>query len=34
METCGFDCLMFNHETLRTELQVPVRGVIVLAQRR
>ena len=34
MEACGFDCRIFNHETLRTELQVPVRGVIALAQRR
>jgi len=33
MQNCGFDCQMFNHETLRTELQVPVQGVIVLAQR-
>jgi predicted TPR repeat methyltransferase len=34
MEKHGFECQVFNHETLRTELQVPVGGVIVLAQRR
>ena len=34
MEQCGFDCRIFNLQTLRTELQAPVRGVIVLAQRR
>jgi predicted TPR repeat methyltransferase len=33
MADCGFDCLTLNHETLRTELQIPVRGVIVLARR-
>ena len=34
MADCGLDCLTLNHETLRTELQIPVRGVIVLARRR
>ena len=34
MEKHGFECQVFNPETLRTELQVPVGGVIVLAQRR
>ena len=33
MEDCGFDCLVLEHQDLRTELQIPVRGVIVLAQK-
>ncbi len=33
MANCGFDCLVLNHESLRTELQKPVLGVIVLARR-
>jgi predicted TPR repeat methyltransferase len=33
MEDCGFDCRVLDHETLRTELQTPVAGVIVLARR-
>ncbi len=33
MEQTGFDCLVLEHETLRTELQIPVHGVIVLARR-
>lgn len=33
MTECGFECLIFNRQTLRTELQVPVAGVIALAKR-
>ena len=33
MEENGFDCLVLEHETLRTELQRPVLGVIALARR-
>jgi predicted TPR repeat methyltransferase len=33
MEEAGFDCLALEHETLRTELQRPVPGVIALARR-
>ena len=33
METSGFHCVLLDHEPLRTELQKPVAGVIVLAQR-
>lgn len=33
MEAAGFHCVLLDHEPLRTELQQPVSGVIVLAQR-
>jgi predicted TPR repeat methyltransferase len=33
MEAAGFHCVLLDHEPLRTELQKPVAGVIVLAQR-
>jgi len=33
MEEAGFDCIALEHETLRTELQRPVAGVIALARR-
>jgi predicted TPR repeat methyltransferase len=33
MAQCGFDCRVLNHEAIRTELQRPVQGVIVLARR-
>ena len=33
MEEAGFDCLVLDHEVIRTELQRPVHGVMVLARR-
>ena len=33
MEASGFHCAVLDHEALRSELQQPVAGVIVLAQR-
>ena len=33
MEDAGFHCVLLDHEVLRTELQKPVAGVIVLARR-
>ena len=34
MEAAGFDCLVLEHETLRTEMQRPVPCVMALARRR
>ena len=33
MERCGLDCIVMDRQTLRTELQLAVAGVIVLARR-